>query len=356
MNYYSIYCIINVLILISFSTSFSFNYKHTRLYNKNQIDMKWMFGKIPGSNASFKDYGGVGGQGELYYIPASKPSLKAPKTAIGKEITIPLFPRNQVLGPTGEDYLLIYEMRYRQLFNDVGDGGLCGHIFYSQENSRLALVGTLSKVTKLERLDDGGMYLVMQGIGRFYVRDIIAEKPYLKAKVQLFYDYTDNIELVESLEKKVFSEIRYSVKIMKLLYPQNNYTMNEYSVKYRPNTQQSGIRTITLPSDVSEMQKHSRFSFGTMEMLKTDAPTKLVFIQEPVIERRLTKMLKILDESTSFLESELIKRGTYSDESVKSLKSKCLSDTSDLELSTNTNNNSPSNFIDGDWKLTPNLM
>eukprot|EP01035_Chromulina_nebulosa_P016902 gene16902-22391_t len=266
--------------------------------------MKWMFGKIPGSNASFKDYGGVGGSGELYYIPASKPSLKAPKTAIGKEITIPLFPRNQVLGPTGEDYLLIYEMRYRQLFNDVGDGGICGHIFYSQENSRLALVGTLSKVTKLERLDDGGMYLVMQGIGRFYVRDIIAEKPYLKAKVQLFYDYTDNIELVESLEKK----------------------------------------------------KHSRFSFGTMEMLKTDAPTKLVFIQEPVIERRLTKMLKILDESTSFLESELIKRGTYSDESIKSLRSKCLSDTSDLELSANPNNNSPSNFIDGDWKLTPNLM
>ena len=63
------------------------------------VSMKWIFGKIPGASGSFKDSGGVGNQGELYFIPASKPSLKAPSSAMGKEITIPLFPRNHVLGP-----------------------------------------------------------------------------------------------------------------------------------------------------------------------------------------------------------------------------------------------------------------
>lgn len=261
--------------------------------NDRRMTMKWMFGKIPGATGSFKDYGGVGGQGELYYIPASKPALKAPDGAVGKQITIPIFPRNQVLGPTGEDFLLIYEMRYRQLFNDVGDGGLCGHIYYSQENSRVALVGTLAKVVKLERLEDGGMYVILQGVGRFYVRDIVSEKPYLKAKVQIFYDYSDDMSLVESLERKVFDEIRYSVKIMKLLYPQNNYTMNEGALRYQPTIIPQGIRDVQLPSDVSDIQRHSKFSFGTMEMLKTDPQTKLVFIQEHVLERRYTKMLKV---------------------------------------------------------------
>lgn len=336
--------------------------------------MKWLFGKIPGATGSFKDFGGVGGQGELYYIPASKPQLKAPTSAIGKQITIPLFPRNQVLGPTGEDYLLVYEMRYRQIFNDIGDGGICGHIYYSNENSRLALVGTLSRVTKLERLDDGGMYVILQGIGRFYVRDIVREKPYLLAKCQIFNDYTENTELVDTLERRVFDEIRYSVKMMKILHPQNNYTMNESALKYQPDMIPNTIRSVSLPGDVTDLQRHSKFSFGTMEMLKTDPQTKLFFIQEPILEKRYSKMLKviiksmfiifsyfllhvqILQESTSFLEDELIKRGIYNENTIKSVRSNVLEDTSDLENPSSPSNWMPQNFIDGDWKLQSNIM
>jgi Lon protease-like protein len=148
---------------------------------------------------------------------------------LGKERVIPLFPRNQVLGPLGEEYLGVYEMRYRQLLNDVGEGGVFGHVYYSQENSKIALVGTLARIKRTERLDDGGIYVVMEGIGRFYTRDVIAEKPYLKARVQVFKDY---------------SEVRYSVKLMKLLYPQNNYTMNNLVLQYRPPLLYPGVRTV----------------------------------------------------------------------------------------------------------------
>lgn len=280
-----------------------------QLREKHKFEMKWMFGKIPGLQGSFRDSGGVGNQGELYFLPASKPMLKAPLDSIGKEVVIPLFPRNQVLGPAGEDYLLIYEMRYRQLFNEIKEGGVCGQIFYSQENSKMALVGTLSKVTKLARLDDGSMYLTMQGIGRFYVREVTKEKPYLLAKVQIFNDYTENIHLVQSLERKVLDEVRYSIKLMKKLNPNINYSLNEGVIRYQPrdllpqlvsdvsNNQQvietDVKRNIYLDSDLTEVQRHSKFSYSILEMIKTDAITKLVFVQEAILEKRYSKMLKV---------------------------------------------------------------
>ena len=120
---------------------------------------------------------------------------------------MPIFPRNQVLAPLGEEYIGVYEMRYRQLFNEIGEKGTFGHIYYSQENQKLALVGTLARVKRIERLDDGGMYVLMEGIGRFYLKDVVSEKPFLKAKVQLFCDFSENEVLLESLEQKVLEQV-----------------------------------------------------------------------------------------------------------------------------------------------------
>lgn len=194
--------------------------------------------------------GGIGAQGEFYYIPSKKSTLKAPENVLGKERIIPLFPRNQVLGPLGEEYLGVYEMRYRQLLNDVGEGGVFGHVYYSQDNSKIALVGTLTRIKRTERLDDGGIYVVMEGIGRFYTRDVVAEKPYLKARVQIFKDYSENIELADALEQNVLSEVRYSVKLMSLLYPQNNYTMNTAVLQHRPQLQYPGVRSVRLVIEI----------------------------------------------------------------------------------------------------------
>ena len=196
----------------SFSARVRQNY---RSRSATSLTMRWAFGKGQGP---LSDLGGIGAQGEYYYIPSKRPTLKAPECVLGKERTIPLFPRNQVLGPLGEEYLGVYEMRYRQLLNDIGEGGVFGHVYYSQENSKIALVGTLARVKRTERLDDGGIYVVMEGVGRFYTRDVIAEKPYLKARVQTFKDYTENVPLATSLELKVLNEVRYSVKLMKVSF------------------------------------------------------------------------------------------------------------------------------------------
>ena len=206
--------------------------------------------------------------------------------------------------------------------------------------------------------------MVMEGIGRFYIKEVVAEKPYLRAKVQVFNDYVENEPILASLEQNVFDEVRYSVKVMKLLYPQNNYTINDIVLEHRPIREVAGKRDVSLVDHQSELERRSKFSFAVIGMLKTDPATKLVFLQEPILEKRYGKILKVLQESTTFLEGELKKRGVIGDtkESFMQLRSDALSDQSDIEEILNAANNSPNNWIPknynvttGDWNMSPSL-
>jgi len=205
---------------------------------------------------------------------------------------------------------------------------------------------------------------VMEGIGRFYIKEVVAEKPYLRAKVQVFNDYVENESILAALEQSVFDEVRYSVKVMKLLYPQNNYTINDIVLDYRPIREVAGKRDVSLVDYQSELERRSKFSFAVIGMLKTDPATKLVFLQEPILEKRYGKILKVLQESTTFLEGELKKRGVLGDskESLMRLRSEALSDQSDIEDILNAANSSPNNWVPknyntttGDWNMSPSL-
>lgn len=74
--------------------------------------MKWSLSK--GTAA----LGGIGNQGEYYYIPSKKSVLKAPENVLGKERIIPLFPRNQVLGPLGENNFSMIN-RYMHMYKCI---------------------------------------------------------------------------------------------------------------------------------------------------------------------------------------------------------------------------------------------
>ncbi len=205
---------------------------------------------------------------------------------------------------------------------------------------------------------------MMEGIGRFYIKEVVAEKPYLRAKVQVFNDYVENESILAALEQSVFDEVRYSVKVMKLLYPQNNYTINDIVLEHRPIREVAGKRDVSLVDYQSELERRSKFSFAVIGMLKTDPATKLVFLQEPILEKRYGKILKVLQESTTFLEGELKKRGVLGDskESLMRLRSEALSDQSDIEDILNAANSSPNNWVPknyntttGDWNMSPSL-
>ena len=43
-----------------------------------------------------------------------------------------------------------------------------------------------------------------------------------------------------------------------------------------------------------DMQRRSKFSFTAIDMLKVDPVSKLLFLQEPIIEKRFSNVLKVL--------------------------------------------------------------
>jgi Lon protease-like protein len=57
---------------------------------------------------------------------------------------------------------------------------------------------------------------VIEGVERFYLEEILSEKPYIKARVQPFQDYSENSDVLDQLEQAVFDEVRTNVQVNKI--------------------------------------------------------------------------------------------------------------------------------------------
>lgn len=329
--------------------------------------MKWSFSKGMGT---MQDLGLVGSEGEYYYHPSKKATLKLSNAMAAKEPiqvkgskpkglqTVPIFPYNSVLVPRGTDWLNIFEMKHRQLINDVGDG-VFGFSHYSQSNQKLSLVGTLAKIKDRKLLSDGRTFVVVEGVQRFYLQEFISEKPYVRAKVQTFKDYTEMPEILDDLEQRVFTEVRINVKLMEKIFPAKNYTISPSIMQSRPKTTIEGIRSIELETDEAIMQRRSEFSFAVMDMLQITPPTKLMLLQEHILEKRLLKIIKILENGGDYLRTEVLKKGLLNEEGIEKLKEEILTNTEDIEtLSTESEITSwqPENFVEGKWVQKAILM
>ena len=118
--------------------SFSPKKVHTCGKKLNNFLMKWSIGKrkgagpVGGGGMPFADQKIVGAENELYYHPSKVAKLTGVSAdSIGKMKTIPLLPYNNNLVPYGTEWIHVFEMRYRQMMQDIGDGTF-GFIYYSQ--------------------------------------------------------------------------------------------------------------------------------------------------------------------------------------------------------------------------------
>lgn len=48
-----------------------------------------------------------------------------------------------------------------------------------------------------------------------------------------------------------------------------------------------------MQSEEEDMTRRSKFSFTAIDMLKVDPVSKLLFLQEPIIEKRFSNVLKV---------------------------------------------------------------
>ncbi len=308
--------LVYVLLCSSITCSYALNHQNlgSPRTSHMRLEMGFRFGKGQGT---LQDLGCVGDKGELYFHPSKRPSLKLPKDLdvqnVEKKImSVPIFPYSSILVPTGAEWLNVFEMKHRQLLNDLPPDGLFGFVYYSTSQQKLGLVGTLARIKNRKLLDDGRVFATVEGVSRFYLSEFYSEKPYLKARVKILSDYTEvTEEVLDNLELEVFDELRTNLKLMEHIFPSKNYKISEAILDSRPSTftTRIGDRAVKLQDKEAEMERRSEFSYAVLETLQVSPSMKLKLLQEHVLEKRLTKFLQILLAGKDFLKEELGKKG-----------------------------------------------
>lgn len=124
---------------------------------------------------------------------------------------VPLFPLSTVLFPNMILSLHIFEPRYREMVSRCVDqdmpfgvllikGSEPGGIIESHQ------IGTMARITEVERLDDGRLNIVTVGVNRFRLHAVGVGEPYL----------TGDIEFLEEAAGDPESEARLASRVTKL--------------------------------------------------------------------------------------------------------------------------------------------
>lgn len=290
------------------------------------MTMKWSFSKGMGT---LSDLGCIGSEGELYFHPQKKAKLVAPAGYVGKSKLIPIFLFNNVLFPQGNELLNVFEMRQRHLLDSVGMSsfGLC---YTTQSPMKIGLVGTMAKVQSKKILEDGRTLALIEGGERFFVEEIVGEKPFIKARVRLFRDFCDNPAALAALERKVFAEVKFNNKLVQMLHPQRDYAISATVMKYRPPVFRDGVREIKLYDAAAEMERQSKFSFAVMDMLHSSPGAKLALLQEHNLERKFVRFLTILEQGAEYLRKELLGAGIATEQELQRIRQRVTED--DMEI------------------------
>ena len=352
--------ILNSLILIAFS----FNGGQRTVQRRCSLQMKWSFSSVNQGGMSTPGGGGresalqeiVGSEGEIYYSPMKVAKLKAPVEYLGKSYNqLPLFPStSSVLVPLGTEMLNCFEMRHRQLLTDVNNNdGLFG--FSYLQNQKLGLVGTLARIKSRKLLEDGRFCCVVEGVGRFYIKEVVGEKPYLKAKVQCFDDYTESPTILDALETNLYNDVRFNVKLMHLLMPTKTYKLNQLITQFKPQSP-SNTRVVRLTTDKEELDRRSKLSFAMMDVLQISQAVKLSLLQEHVIEKRLMRIQKLLMKGGAYLTDTLKSKGVVTDEGLRQIRAEVIAEVETVESAGTANVAENFDSMEGSWVQMPLLF
>jgi uncharacterized protein len=117
---------------------------------------------------------------------------------------LPLFPLNVVLFPHMPLPLHIFEPRYRQMIADCLEEGHSFGVVAIREGSETGPstpydVGTLAKIVRIDRLDDGRMNLLVMGASRFTVVRTADDRPYLRGEIRIIPESGDDLDATARL-------------------------------------------------------------------------------------------------------------------------------------------------------------
>jgi Lon protease-like protein len=117
---------------------------------------------------------------------------------------LPLFPLNVVLFPHMALPLHVFEPRYRQMIGDCLEAGHSFGVVAIREGSETGPatpydVGTLAKIVRIDRLDDGRMNLLVMGASRFQIVATAEDRPYLRGQIRILPEAGDDLDATARL-------------------------------------------------------------------------------------------------------------------------------------------------------------
>ena len=117
---------------------------------------------------------------------------------------LPLFPLHVVLFPHMALPLHIFEPRYRQMIGDCLEAGHSFGVVAIREGSETGPatpydVGTLAKIVRIDRMEDGRMNLLVMGASRFRIVQTADDRPYLRGEIRIIPEAGDDLDATARL-------------------------------------------------------------------------------------------------------------------------------------------------------------
>jgi Lon protease-like protein len=112
--------------------------------------------------------------------------------------------------------LHIFEPRYRQMIKECLEEGHSFGVVAIREGAETGPatphdVGTLAKIIRIERLEDGRMNLLVSGASRFEIVKTDRDRPYLRGEIRIIPEAGDDLEATARLtEDTALAFRRYS--------------------------------------------------------------------------------------------------------------------------------------------------
>ena len=138
---------------------------------------------------------------------------------------LPLFRLNVALFPHMPLPLHIFEPRYRQMLADCLEEGHSFGVVALREGEETGEgvpydVGTLAKIVRIDRLDDGRVNLLVMGASRFEILETATDRPYMRGLIRIIPEAGDDLDDTAILTEKTATSFREYSNLLRELVGQ----------------------------------------------------------------------------------------------------------------------------------------
>ncbi|HLQ34544.1 MAG TPA: LON peptidase substrate-binding domain-containing protein, partial [Chloroflexota bacterium] len=133
---------------------------------------------------------------------------------------LPLFPLSEVLFPGMMLPLHIFEPRYRLMIRRcVSEKIPFGVVLITRgqevgPSAEFFNVGTTARITRVQRADDGRLYIASVGEQRFRILQTFTDQPYLQGQVEVIPEQPGQNDLLDALTARALAALSEYLRVI----------------------------------------------------------------------------------------------------------------------------------------------